>query len=95
MVTIELFNTCLIFISKIAGYDGTAAVCILEAGDKNVQGVVRFVQPSPDICIIDGTIDGLKPGNHNIAIHECGDISKGVLLFLLLKSFTSTFIHYS
>ncbi|XP_076260140.1 copper chaperone for superoxide dismutase-like [Rhynchophorus ferrugineus] len=61
----------------IKGYDGTAAVSILEVGEKNVQGVVRFVQASPDTCIIDGTIDGLKPGKHNISIHECGDISKG------------------
>nr|XP_050856597.1 copper chaperone for superoxide dismutase isoform X4 [Vespula vulgaris] len=28
-------------------------------------------------CIVDGTVDGLEPGQHGIHIHECGDISKG------------------
>ncbi|KAL1512638.1 hypothetical protein ABEB36_002200 [Hypothenemus hampei] len=64
----------------IKGYQGSiAAVSILEAGKEDVKGVVRFVQATPDTCIIDGTIDGLKPGKHNIEIHECGDLSKGCL----------------
>ena len=29
------------------------------------------------MCIIDGTLDGLSPGKHGLAIHECGDISGG------------------
>lgn len=41
-----------------------------------VQGVIRFAQTSKG-CIIDGTVDGLAPGEHGIHIHECGDISKG------------------
>ncbi|CAH1127735.1 unnamed protein product [Ceutorhynchus assimilis] len=62
----------------IKGYDGSmAAVSILEAGDEKIQGVIRFIQVNPNTCIIDGTIDGLNPGNHNIAIHECGDLSTG------------------
>ncbi|VEN56611.1 unnamed protein product, partial [Callosobruchus maculatus] len=62
----------------VKGFAGsTAAVSILEAGDKSIQGVVRFVQITPKSCLIDGTVDGLKPGNHGIYVHECGDISQG------------------
>lgn len=62
----------------IKGQAGSlAAVSILEACSSNVQGVVRFIQADPDTCVIDGTIDGLKPGAHQISIHECGDLSKG------------------
>nr|CAH7737694.1 unnamed protein product [Callosobruchus chinensis] len=62
----------------VKGFAGsTAAVSILEAGDKSIQGVVRFVQISPKSCLIDGTVDGLKPGNHGIYVHECGDLSQG------------------
>ena len=43
----------------------------------NLQGVVRFTQTDSETCIIDGTLDGLNPGEHGLAIHECGDISGG------------------
>lgn len=62
----------------IKGYDGSiAAVSILEAGNKNIKGVVRFIQATPDTCIIDGTIDGLTTGTHSIEVHENGDLSRG------------------
>lgn len=62
----------------VRGYDGSiAAVTILETGDQNVKGVVRFVQATPNTCIIDGTIDGLTPGQHEICVYECGDLSNG------------------
>jgi len=61
----------------IKGYEGSiAGVSILEAGEETIKGVIRFVQATPEICIIDGTIDGLTPGDHSIEVHECGDISK-------------------
>lgn len=64
----------------VSGYDGSiAGVSILEAGDPSVKGVVRFVQATPDVCVIDGTVDGLHPGNYQLSIHECGDLSKGKL----------------
>ncbi|XP_018574478.1 copper chaperone for superoxide dismutase isoform X2 [Anoplophora glabripennis] len=55
-----------------------AAVCILEASEEsNIRGVIRFIQPVPGVCIIDGTIDDLKPKTYQISIHECGDLSRG------------------
>lgn len=62
----------------VKGYGGSqAGVAILEFGEKNVQGVVRFMQIDANTCIIDGTVDGLQPGKHGLAVHECGDTSKG------------------
>ncbi|KAJ8975005.1 hypothetical protein NQ317_013315 [Molorchus minor] len=62
----------------VKGYSGSvAAVSLLEAGRAGIQGVIRFVQANPKVCIIDGTIDGLNPGPHHISIHETGDLSQG------------------
>ncbi|XP_011867053.1 PREDICTED: copper chaperone for superoxide dismutase isoform X2 [Vollenhovia emeryi] len=61
--------------------DGSSAVSML-GGDSGysvgnlIRGVIRFAE-GPDGCVIDGTIDGLTPGEHGIHIHECGDISNG------------------
>ncbi|CAH1792604.1 unnamed protein product, partial [Owenia fusiformis] len=52
-----------------------AAVSMI--GGSSIQGVVRMVQSDADLCIIEGTVDGLQPGGHSIAIHELGDLSKG------------------
>ncbi|KAM8945567.1 copper chaperone for superoxide dismutase [Pelodytes ibericus] len=51
-----------------------AAVAMIS-GKGSIQGVVRFLQASEDICVIDGTVVGLTPGLHGIHIHEYGDIS--------------------
>ncbi|KAI9305410.1 superoxide dismutase [Cunninghamella echinulata] len=66
------------------GHNG-AAVCIFDTygEDPNQQlpqgtsGLARFVQIDPDTCLIDLTVQGLKPGLHGVHIHECGDVSKG------------------
>lgn len=42
----------------------------------HVQGVVRFTEVEED-CIIDGTVDGLKPGLHGFHIYSSGDLSRG------------------
>ena len=49
------------------------------------QGVIRMVQLSNNNCVFEGTIDGLTPGQHALAIHEAGDLSLGCdrLVFLL------------
>ncbi|XP_070570243.1 copper chaperone for superoxide dismutase-like [Ptychodera flava] len=52
-----------------------AAVSMLEVGP--VKGVVRYLQSDRNTCIIEGTLDGLKPGKYGIAIHELGDLSDG------------------
>lgn len=54
-----------------------SGVVQLNAGDSNIQGVIRLVQSNPSKCIIDGTIDGLPEGKHKLFIHELGDISQG------------------
>ncbi|KAL0077499.1 superoxide dismutase [Phycomyces blakesleeanus] len=66
------------------GHSG-AAVCIFDTfGDnplnpvpQDTQGLARFVQIDQDTCLIDLTVEGLKPGLHGVHIHECGDISQG------------------
>ncbi|XP_071484736.1 copper chaperone for superoxide dismutase-like [Diadema antillarum] len=62
--------------SNITGNHLGAAVCMIETGDP-VRGVVRLLQVAEDNCIVEGTIDGLSPGNHSLRIHEFGDISDG------------------
>lgn len=52
-----------------------AAVAIL-GGPGPVQGVVRFLQLSPERCLIEGTIDGLEPGLHGLHVHQFGDLTK-------------------
>ena len=57
-----------------------AAVAMMGGllGAGNIEGIIRFVQMDSDNCVIDGTIDGLKPSSeHGLAIYECGDISGG------------------
>ncbi|XP_028842040.1 copper chaperone for superoxide dismutase [Denticeps clupeoides] len=54
------------------------AVAMLSGGGV-VQGVVRFLQLSEGRCLVDGTIDGLKPGPHGLHVHELGDLTRGCL----------------
>ncbi|XP_069500883.1 copper chaperone for superoxide dismutase isoform X6 [Ambystoma mexicanum] len=51
-----------------------AAVTMME-GANCIQGVVRFVQVSEDKCIVEGTIDGLRPGLHGLHVHAFGDLT--------------------
>lgn len=53
-----------------------SAVAELKNGS-GVFGVIRFFQKQNDVCIIDGTIDGLVPGDHGLHIHQFGDLSDG------------------
>jgi len=50
---------------------------VSEMSGCNAIGVVRMVQASEDSCIIEGTLDGLKPGTHGLYVHEYGDLSEG------------------
>ncbi|XP_020295228.1 copper chaperone for superoxide dismutase isoform X2 [Pseudomyrmex gracilis] len=66
----------------LKGYGSESSAVSMLGGNSGysignlVKGVIRFVQTSEG-CIIDGTIDGLAPGEHGMHVHECGDISKG------------------
>ncbi|XP_076277820.1 copper chaperone for superoxide dismutase isoform X2 [Lasioglossum baleicum] len=66
----------------LKGYGNSLSAVAMLGGNSGysvsnkIMGVIRFAQ-TPDGCIIDGTVDGLKPGKHGIHIHECGDISEG------------------
>lgn len=52
-----------------------AAVAALS-GPGGVRGLVRFLQVSPQRCLVDGAIDGLQPGPHGLHVHEFGDLSR-------------------
>ncbi|XP_072495309.1 copper chaperone for superoxide dismutase isoform X5 [Notamacropus eugenii] len=52
-----------------------AAVAMLGTSGA-VQGVVRFLQVSPQSCLIEGTIDGLEPGPHGLHVHQYGDLTQ-------------------
>ncbi|XP_062454844.1 copper chaperone for superoxide dismutase [Rhea pennata] len=51
-----------------------AAVAALQ-GPGPVRGLLRFVQVSPQRCLVEGTVDGLQPGPHGLHVHEFGDLS--------------------
>ena len=55
------------------------------------QGVIRMVQISNNNCVFEGTIDGLTPGQHAIAIHEAGDLSSGCDRLVLLLCYYSQY----
>jgi len=59
---------------------GAAVAMIGKDGDyfcRGTQGVIRFNQIDRESCVIEGTVDGLSPGEHGLAVHETGDISAG------------------
>lgn len=62
--------------SKLSVQHLGAAVSVLETSS-NVKGVVRMTQVDEENCVIEGTIDGLRPGAHGLNVHEYGDISEG------------------
>lgn len=58
-----------------------SAVCILETHSTTVvnkiRGLARMVQVSPNMTLVDLTINGLSPGQYYATIREAGDISRG------------------
>ncbi|XP_063172865.1 copper chaperone for superoxide dismutase [Candoia aspera] len=61
--------------SSVPGLLGSAAVAMMT-GRGLIRGVVRFLQVSPEKCLVDGTVDGLQPGLHGLHVHEFGDITR-------------------
>ena len=63
-----------------SGNMGAAVAMVGKEGDyfsSGPKGVVRLTQVDSEQCVIEGTIDGLSPGQHGLAIHEAGDTSMG------------------
>jgi len=64
-----------------SGKPNSAAVAILETHAKDVpnpvRGLVRIVQVSSKLTILDLTIQGLSPGRYHPTIRASGDISRG------------------
>jgi len=53
----------------------SAAVAMI-LGRQGQRGVIRFVATGDTSCLIDGTVDGLRPAHrHAVLIHEFGDLS--------------------
>ena len=63
-----------------SGNMGAAVAMVGKEGDyfsAGPKGVIRLTQVDAERCVIEGTIDGLAPGEHGLAIHETGDTSMG------------------
>lgn len=69
----------------LVGFGGQSAVSIITPSGNlldrsSVQGVVRYSSIRNDDqpgLVVDGVVDGLKPGKHSLHIHEAGDTSAG------------------
>ncbi|TFB06080.1 Superoxide dismutase 1 copper chaperone [Trichoderma ghanense] len=70
-----------------SGASNSAAVSILETFDqqersdvdnsREVRGLARMVQVSPERTLVDLTIRGVAPGNYRASIREYGDLKDG------------------
>ncbi|KAJ5896255.1 uncharacterized protein N7473_005654 [Penicillium subrubescens] len=64
-----------------SGTTDSSAVCILETHSTTVankiRGLARMVQVSPNMTLVDLTINGLSSGKYYATIREAGDISRG------------------
>ncbi|KAF2097176.1 superoxide dismutase copper chaperone-like protein [Rhizodiscina lignyota] len=64
-----------------SGKADSAAVCILETHSSkvndHVRGLVRMVQVSANLTIIDLTLRGVSPGTYHATVRESGNISDG------------------
>ncbi len=54
-----------------------AAVVALRGRECEGVGLVRMVQLSEEMCLIEATIDGLSAAKHEVKVHEYGDMSEG------------------
>ena len=76
MLLIFMYNICTTKLHTIGSTHHGAAVSALR-GSQGVQGLVRMTQLSPEQCVIDGTLDGLTSGTHDVKVHLYGDITQG------------------
>ena len=61
--------------SSTGGTTAAAAVAIFRGG--GVAGLVRLVQADEQHCVVEGTVDGLRPGPHQLRVLQYGDLSQG------------------
>ncbi len=66
--------------SMITKTDSAVAEIMSDDNNKShcIRGVIRFVQLDNEKCAIDGTVDGLSPGEHAIHVNN-------LLLFSILQ----------
>ncbi|KAK4541163.1 hypothetical protein LTR36_008237 [Oleoguttula mirabilis] len=66
-----------------SGKAESAAVCILETHASSVadhvRGLIRMVQVSPTMTLLDMTLRGVSPGSYKVTVRETGDISEGAV----------------
>eukprot|EP01119_Soliformovum_irregulare_P021457 TRINITY_DN7145_c0_g2_i1.p1 TRINITY_DN7145_c0_g2~~TRINITY_DN7145_c0_g2_i1.p1 ORF type:complete len:165 (+),score=42.24 TRINITY_DN7145_c0_g2_i1:39-497(+) len=55
--------------------EGSSAVSIIEGQRKEEKGVIRFIQITSDLVLVEGKIEGLPRGKYGVHIHQFGDIS--------------------
>lgn len=64
-----------------SGKAESAAVCILETHStsvtEHVRGLIRMVQVSPTMTIVDMALRGVQPGTYDVSVRDRGDISQG------------------
>lgn len=64
-----------------SGKAESAAVCILETHSSSVKdhvrGLIRMVQVSAEMTVLDVTLRGVSPGTYHATVRESGDISRG------------------
>ena len=68
--------------SVLVGFSDQSAVVMLDKGNIDVKGVIRFcsITANKPGIVIDGVIDGLQPNiEHSLSIREYGDVSQGLL----------------
>lgn len=57
--------------------DGSAVSQFLGAFTPAIRGLVRFTQVADQKTVVEVDLDGLSPGEHALAVHESGDLSRG------------------
>ncbi|KAJ5215895.1 uncharacterized protein N7498_002302 [Penicillium cinerascens] len=64
-----------------SGTTNSSAVCILETHcstvSNKIRGLARMVQVSPNMTLVDLTVNGMAPGKYWATVREAGDISQG------------------
>lgn len=58
-------------------HHGAAVAALRPRGEGKGVGLVRLVQVSKEHCLIEATVDGLSPLQHEVKVHEYGDLSEG------------------